>query len=218
MTRAGRKTRQKESMKSGYTTQVGNPLLCNNKDLLVCIVGEQNAAKLLSRFSSFYEILQADYGTIAQTVGKSASTRIWAALEMSRRIEPCIFEQRRVIRSAKDVASYYIPKMRGAVRESFYTLLLNSANQVFKESLVSVGSLNASIVHPREVFAEAITNRAASVILLHNHPSGNPEPSREDLAITRQLREAGAIIDIKVLDHVIIAGDSYTSLAERALL
>ncbi len=97
-------------------------------------------------------------------------------------------------------------------------LLLSSSNQLLREIKVSSGTLNSSLVHPRECFAEAIKARAASVLFLHNHPSGNPEPSQEDLAITRQLTDAGKILGIPVHDHVIIAGSRFASLAERGLL
>ena len=103
-------------------------------------------------------------------------------------------------------------------KEMFITLHLDGKNRIICMDLVSIGSLNQSIVHPREVFRVAITESAAAIILIHNHPSGNSEPSKEDLLITKQLAEAGKIIDIKVLDHIIIAGDSFTSFAQKGLI
>ena len=97
-------------------------------------------------------------------------------------------------------------------------MLPAAANQILREVLVSEGTLTASLVHPREVFRLAITESAAAVIVLHNHPSGNSEPSAEDIAVTQQLVNAGKLLGIPVLDHIIIAGEGYTSLRERGVL
>jgi DNA repair protein RadC len=96
--------------------------------------------------------------------------------------------------------------------------MLNTSNKIFKEVTVSEGTLSSSLVHPREVFKEAIIESAASIMLVHNHPSGNPEPSREDILITEKLVAAGEIIGIKVLDHIIIAGDNYVSFVKLGLI
>lgn len=175
---------------------------------------------LLKKFGNLSELTSRDVSEISSIkgLGKVKAIKLTAAFELSKRIVVAPFQSKRVIRSADDVASYYIPRLRGALKETFRVLLLNTANQVFRENVVSEGSLNASIVHPREVFRTAITESAASIILLHNHPSGNTEPSREDIAITKQLCEAGKIIGIKVLDHIIIAGEEYTSFNEKGLM
>jgi len=107
-------------------------------------------------------------------------------------------------------------KLKDYTREHFYIISLNSRN--YSTAEVSVGSLNASIVHPREVFSEAIKNKAASVIFAHNHPSGDPEPSEDDLVITKRLAEAGKILGIEVTDHVIVAKKTYFSFKENKLL
>lgn len=107
--------------------------------------------------------------------------------------------------------------LRQETKEYFYTLHLDGKNRVCCVDEVSVGSLNQSIVHPREVFKTALLSSAAAIILLHNHPTGDPNPSREDIEITRRLKEAGDILGVKVLDHVII-GDSFVSFVERGLL
>jgi len=108
--------------------------------------------------------------------------------------------------------------LRDLRHEEFWTVLLTSANKVQAEVRTTTGTLNASLAHPRECFAEAVQRRAAGVVFVHNHPSGNPEPSGEDLSLTRQLVEAGRVLGIPVHDHVIIAGDRYTSFADRGLL
>ncbi|MFM8177818.1 MAG: DNA repair protein RadC, partial [Candidatus Kapaibacterium sp.] len=178
------------------------------------------ARELLRTCGDLHRLLSRDiseFTSVHGIAGKKAM-RLIAALECSRRLHAAPFQSRKVIRSPEDVAAYYIPLLRGAVRETFRVLLLNAANQVFRENVVSEGSLNSATVHPREVFRMAITDAAANVILLHNHPSGNVEPSPEDLRITERLCHAGRIIDIKVLDHVIVAGESFMSFSQRGLI
>jgi DNA repair protein RadC len=108
--------------------------------------------------------------------------------------------------------------MRDLRKEVFKVLLLNRANRLIKEVTISEGTLDASIVHPRDVFREALLETAAGIILIHNHPSGNSSPSEEDLRITKQLVEAGRLLGIKVYDHIIMAGEDYRSLADEGLL
>jgi DNA repair protein RadC len=108
--------------------------------------------------------------------------------------------------------------MRDLPHEEFHVLLLNTQNEVLRDLQITRGTLDASLVHPREVFRPAITEAAASIILVHNHPSGDPAPSAEDRSITTQLRDAGRIIGIDVLDHVIIGESRFVSLAEAGLL
>ena len=122
------------------------------------------------------------------------------------------------VRSPEDVVALVGKKLTSAKREMFYVLLLNARHEALRQETISVGSLNASIVHPREVFKPAILASACSVILIHNHPSGDPEPSEEDLSITKRLVEAGELLGIGVLDHVIIAGRGVCSLRARQLL
>ena len=108
--------------------------------------------------------------------------------------------------------------MRDEVKEKFIVVCLNSANKIIKNETISIGNLNSSVVHPREIFKVAIDSLSASIILIHNHPSGNPEPSNEDISITKKIVEAGKIMDIPVFDHLIIAGDTFTSFVEKRLL
>ena len=148
-------------------------------------------------------------------MGMAKAIGIAAAFELSRRYQQDIFNPSQILQSPDDVARYFIPRMRGARTESFFIALLNTSNIVFSTKKISEGSLNSSIVHPREVFRAAIIESAASIIALHNHPSGNTEPSREDISLTEQLRQVGTLMHIPLLDHIIIAGDTYTSLRER---
>jgi DNA repair protein RadC len=148
-------------------------------------------------------------------MGMAKAIGIAAAFELSRRFQQESFNPGMILQSPDDVARYFIPRMRGARTESFYIALLNTSNIVFSTKKISEGSLNSSIVHPREVFRTAIIESAASIIALHNHPSGNTEPSNEDISLTEQLRQVGNMMHIPLLDHIIIAGDTYTSLRER---
>ncbi|MEN3026862.1 MAG: DNA repair protein RadC [Chlorobiota bacterium] len=177
------------------------------------------ARALLQRFGSLTELASRDVSELRgiRGMGTVRAVTLAAAFEVARRLQAEPFTSRRVIRSPADVAQMFIPRLRGARTESFWVLLLNAANQVIREVVVSEGILTASLVHPREVFRLAITESAAAVILLHNHPSGNTEPSPEDIALTRQLVQAGSIVGIPVLDHIIIAGETYVSLRERGV-
>jgi DNA repair protein RadC len=112
----------------------------------------------------------------------------------------------------------FIPLLKDELKEKFILICLNSANKIIKYDIISIGNLNSSIVHPREIFKAAIENSSASVILMHNHPSGNPEPSSEDISITKKLVEAGKMLDIPVFDHIILAGNHYTSFVERRFI
>lgn len=151
-------------------------------------------------------------------IGSARAVTIVSAFELGRRLHAREDEKKVVVRSPQDVAERFIPKLRDRKKEEFIVLLLNSANVIIKEETLTKGSLNASIVDPRMVFKAAIDEHAASIILIHNHPSGNKAPSREDIAITKQLVEAGKLLGIPVHDHIIIAGGSYTSFAEENLL
>ena len=171
---------------------------------------------LLLSYPTLADLASRDIGEIRafRGMGLVKAITLAAAFEIGRRIQSEPFVQQQTVRSPQDVANIFIPRMRGLRKEQFHVLLLNSANKLFRETLVSEGSLNASIVHPREVFRVAVIESAASVIVLHNHPSGNTEPSTEDVEITRQLVEAGKVLGIPVHDHIIIAGESFASLRQ----
>lgn len=171
---------------------------------------------LLQRFPTLTDIATRDISELKsfRGMGLVKAVTLAAAFEIGRRVQAEPFSSKRPIRSPQDVAHLYIPRLRGVRQERFYVLLLNTANQIFRETVVSEGSLNASIVHPREVFRLAVIESAASIIVLHNHPSGNVEPSHQDLEITRQLVTAGNMLGIPVHDHIIIAGESFSSLKQ----
>jgi DNA repair protein RadC len=151
-------------------------------------------------------------------IGEAKATRILAALDLGRRAVEEEREGRPRVRCAADVYALVRLSLRDLHHEEFHVVLLNTQNEVIRSLQVTRGTLDASLVHPREVFRSAISEAAASVILVHNHPSGDPTPSAEDRAVTRQLREAGEIIGIEVLDHVIVGERRYVSFAESGLL
>lgn len=151
-------------------------------------------------------------------IGEAKAVRLAAAFEIGRRVESQRQGERIQVTSPGNVAAVYGPLMRDRKREIFKIVLLNTANVIIDDVTLSEGGLAASVVEPRAVFQRAILSNAASVICLHNHPSGNTKPSREDIRITRQLVEAGKIMGIPVQDHIIIAGRDYTSLADRGIV
>jgi DNA repair protein RadC len=151
-------------------------------------------------------------------IGEAKAVELLAAFEIGRRVQGQNGEEKIVLTTPEQVAQRMIPRLRETKHESFWVLLLDTRNCLMHEQELTIGTLNASLVHPREVFKVAIDRVAASVIAVHNHPSGIAEPSQEDLNVTRQLVDAGRIIGIPLHDHVIVAGDSYMSFAERGML
>ena len=151
-------------------------------------------------------------------IGKVKAVTVLAGIELGRRLSLKSPEKRNVIRSPQDAAELVMPYLRYANKEYFVALLLSTKNHVLAQPVISMGSLNASIVHPRELFREALSYSAASVILVHNHPSGDPMPSEEDIILTKKLVQAGQVLSISVLDHVIIGDGKYVSLKEKGIL
>ncbi len=151
-------------------------------------------------------------------IGESRAIAIVAAFELAKRLPEMRGKVRLKIQSPEDIVGHFRTKLRDLVQEELWVFPLNAVNQLLEPKQVSKGILNSSLAHPRECFREAITQSAAAVVFVHNHPSGNPEPSQEDIAITRQLVDAGKIIGITVHDHIIIAGDKFTSFAEQKII
>ncbi|HEX8258657.1 MAG TPA: DNA repair protein RadC [Rubrobacteraceae bacterium] len=150
-------------------------------------------------------------------IGEAKACKILAAVELGRRIGRVRNPGRPMISSPADVERLLRGRIANLDRENFVVVLLNTKNEVIETSTVSIGTLGASLVHPREVFKPAVRASAASVILAHNHPSGKVEPSQEDREVTRRLGEAADILGIEVLDHVIV-GDGYFSMKEHGML
>ena len=177
------------------------------------------AQKLLAQFGSLQKLAEASIEELfsIRGIGLAKAAQIKAAFEISRRLSTQAPSYKsKELTDPEKVYRLIKSKLRDYYKEHFYIIALNSRNYSIAE--ISVGSLNASIVHPREVFAEAIKNKAASVILAHNHPSGDPEPSEDDLVITKKLIKAGEILGIAVADHIIITRNNYFSLKAQGLI
>jgi DNA repair protein RadC len=186
----------------------------------------QLAQQLLREFRSLDELARAPMEAIAKVkgVGQTKAIQLKAAFELARRLSGGPRDKQKIISSPQDAAACLREEMRTLDREEFHVLLLNTKNGLIKHAPVSRGSLNASIVEPREVFKDAIAASAASMILVHNHPSGDPTPSAEDIAVTKRLVKAGELLNISVLDHIILGhradsrGQDFASLKELGLM
>ena len=186
------------------------------------IAGESvvvTAQKLLSQFGSLQKLAEASIEELSSIkgIGLAKATQLKAVFEIGRRISTQTPSYKnKDLTDPKKAYQLIKSKLKDYHKEHFYIIALNSRNHSIAE--VSVGSLDASVVHPREVFAEAIKNKAASVIFAHNHPSGDPEPSEDDLVTTKQLTEAGKILGIEVVDHIIVTKNSYFSFKDGNLI
>ena len=180
----------------------------------------QLANRLLTHFEGLRLLKDAtlDEMTAIKGIGSAKAIQVLAAIELGRRVSNLNYDDRYVIRSPEDGAKYVMNDMRFLTQEHFVTLYLNTKNQVMNKKTVFIGSLNASIVHPREVYKEALRRSAASIICIHNHPSGDPSPSREDIEVTKRLNECGRILGIDLLDHLIIGENKFVSLKEKGYL
>lgn len=178
------------------------------------------AEQLLSQFSGLRGIANASVEelSVVKGIGPVKAVEIAAAVELGRRLAALTSEEKPCIRSPQDVANLLTPELRDVKKEHFKSLLLNTKNQVIKINTVSIGILDSSLVHPREVFKDAIQASAASIIVAHNHPSGDPTPSPEDKRVTQRLAECGTLLGIDLLDHIIIGDNRWVSLKERGLL
>lgn len=204
------------------------PKALSGAELLAILIGSGSpgrsvldvADSLLSRFGNLREIGEAELAQLAQIagVGATKAVRMKAAVEIGRRVVAQTSEPMPAIRCPADVAHLVMDEMRSLDREHFREVLLNSKNRVLSIETISVGTLNASIVHPREGLKPAIVKSAAAIILVHNHPTGVPTPSKEDIAITKRFVQAGEVVGISVLDHVIIGNGRFQSLKELGIL
>ncbi|MEH7094060.1 RadC family protein [Neobacillus vireti] len=174
--------------------------------------------EIFSRFPSIQELLEVTEEELLQIngIGKVKAKQIVAALKLAR-MNPTPVENRFTIRSPED-AYNYLKDMAYLTQEHFIVLGLNTKNEVQFRETVFIGSLNASIVHPRECFKHLIRRSCASAIVAHNHPSGQPDPSREDIEVTNRLSEAGKIMGCEILDHIIVGAEKFVSLKEKGYL
>ncbi len=178
------------------------------------------ARALLGRLGSLRRLERATIGQLCRVpgIGAAKAAQLQAAVELAKRLASEPLRPGEVLRSSRDVYRHYRGRLAGLRTETFHVVLLDTRNRILGDVKISEGTLSSTVVHPREVFRPGIEEAAAAVILVHNHPSGDPTPSAEDLAITRRLRDVGDVVGIKVLDHVIVAASGYTSLVERGVL
>lgn len=204
------------------------PEALSAQELLALIIGRgipkksvmNIAQELLIKFGNIKAISQATIEELSQIkgIGFAKAVQIKACFELGKRkyLEPELKDFD--VKDPQSVVKAIRANIKDKAKEHFKLILLNTRNKIIGISTVSIGSLNASIVHPREVFKEAISHSAASVILAHNHPSGDPEPSEDDLTITKRLVEAGKILGVEVVDHIIISKNGYFSFKEKGLI
>ena len=178
------------------------------------------AMELLDRFKGLREIDCASLSDLSDVkgLGLAKIAQLKAAFALGKRLMSESLEGNAAFSSSRMVHSYFSPRFKNVKKEVFLSLLLDTKNRLIKEVKVSEGTLTNSLIHPREAFREAIRESAAAVLFVHNHPSGDPEPSRDDIAVTERLKATGDIVGIKVLDHVIIGDGRYVSLREKGIM
>jgi DNA repair protein RadC len=178
------------------------------------------ALEMIDRFGTLREIEQASLSECCalKGMGKAKAAQLKAALELGRRLFREPGRTGPVFSAGKDVYSYFHTRFRNLKKEVFCCVMLDVKNRLIRDARISEGTLTSSLIHPREAFREAIREAAASVIFVHNHPSGDPEPSREDVLTTERLEAAGETVGINVLDHVIVGDGKFTSMREKGYL
>jgi DNA repair protein RadC len=178
------------------------------------------AREMLAAYGSLAGVAAREVAELARRpgVGRAKAARLASAFELTRRLRARTPGARTLLGSPAEVHAAFGPLMEDLPREVFRVALLDAQNGLLRDVIVSEGTLSSSLVHPREVFKPAILEPAASLILLHNHPSGDPTPSREDLKLTRQLVECAHLLDLRINDHVVIGRGRYVSLAEKGMI
>jgi DNA repair protein RadC len=178
------------------------------------------AIEILNTFEELRKIEMASLAefTSIKGMGKAKVTQLKAAFELGRRLAEEPFIRGSAFSSGHDVYSYYHGRLKNLKKEVFYCLMLDAKNRILKDYRISEGTLTNSLIHPREAFKDAIKESAASVIFVHNHPSGDPSPSREDILITERLVTVGDLIGIRVLDHIIVGDGKYMSMREKGYI
>jgi DNA repair protein RadC len=178
------------------------------------------AQELLVKFGNVKAISQATIEELSQIkgIGLAKAAQIKACFELGRREELEPEFKNYDVKDPESVVKAIRASIKDKAKEHFKLILLNPRNKIIGISTISIGTLNASLVHPREVFKDAIMHSAASVVLAHNHPSGDPEPSEDDIKITKKLVESGEILSIEVIDHIVIGKNNFCSFKERGLM
>jgi DNA repair protein RadC len=204
------------------------PNALSNAELIAVLLGTGSTGesvlhlsqRLLSRVGNLRKMLDVSLEELMaiKGIGMAKAIQLLAAVELGRRVAKTTPEERWTIRSPEDVAELMMEELRYLTQEHFVCLFLNTKNQVIGRNTIFIGSLNSSIVHPREVFKDAIRRSSAAIICLHNHPSGDPTPSKEDIDVTKRLIECGRILGIDVLDHIVIGDGKFCSLKNKGFI
>ncbi len=203
------------------------PKALSDSELLAIILGtgskKESVINISNKLFNKYNLKSLSrlgIGTLKKElgIGEAKACQIIACFELGRRLAKFKEDKKSAIKNAKDIAKIFIPEMGSLKKEYFKGIYLDSRKKVIKEETIFVGSLNESVIHPREIFEIALNENAAALILIHNHPSGNPKPSSQDIEITKELIKAGDILGIPVLDHIIIGNNKYVSLREKGLI
>jgi len=178
------------------------------------------AKNIIIKFENLKNLVNTSFDELTSLtgIGMSKATQIIAVFELGKRALSARNGNNTKFRCSEEVANYYIPLMKDLKKEQFKVILLDIKNKIIKDILISQGSLTSSIVHPREVLKPAIQASAASVIFIHNHPSGDPEPSSDDIEVTNRLCRSCSIIGINLLDHIIVAESGYYSFRQKDLI
>lgn len=200
------------------------PKALSNAELLAILLRngsvEENVLDLSKRLLNEYNLKSLSRRSVNRLkavfgIGEVKACQIIAAFELGRRLASFTDTKKQKIESAKDISKIFIPEMSSLKKEHFKGIYLDSRKKIIKEETIFIGTLNSSVIHPREIFQVALAEGAAALILVHNHPSGDPKPSDDDIEITKQLVKAGEILGIEVLDHIIIGNKRYFSFREK---
>ncbi|MFD2760427.1 RadC family protein [Lentibacillus juripiscarius] len=200
---------------------IGNHAILHTSDMLSVVLGPFANKETVQGLSEYTLPELADMSVEemeAEGVTRNQALTLHAALLLGKRYSQSKAASKMIIRSPEDAADFLMEEMRQLKQECFVGLFLNTKNEVIRKKTLFVGSLNSSIVHPRELYREAVKCSAASVIVAHNHPSGSPDPSQEDVHITRRLADSGKTIGIELLDHVVIGDRQFVSLKEKGFM
>lgn len=204
------------------------PSYLSDSELIAVILGTgvrgcsalELAHQLLSVFGGLHGLASSSPSELATIggIGQVKAARVSAALTLGQRLTQLEARQKKTIGTPREAVSYLWADLRFLPKETFRCLVVDTKNQVIANELISVGTLNSSLVHPREVFRPVISRSGAGVILAHNHPSGDPTPSREDIELTKRLVDCGKLLGIQVLDHIIVGDNTFVSLREKGIV
>lgn len=199
----------------------------SNEELLQCVLGNTKDAKRIANeimtidekqgILSLCKINEVDLLRI-EGIGASKAAQVVSIAELAKRIIKTQRKHAIRLNNSESVAQYYMEDMRHLDVEQLVLVMLDSKNAIIKDTIISRGTVNATILSPREIFIEALKNNAVNIILLHNHPSGDPTPSSEDIQVTKRIAEVGRTVGIKLIDHIVIGDNSFTSLRDEEIL